>query len=508
MTASSGASAEGARAPSLVHVPPGRVGSFVDDVGEVAERIGRPLDPHQVVAVDALTAHDRRGRFLSIEAGVEGPRQTVGKTGGILLPVFLWTALSDPDPDLMTWSAHLIDTSNKAFFELVGKTEDDPAGLFQQHAWLRRRVRSVSRENGAEGISFTNGAEWAFRARSARRGRGLSGSTVGVDEALFATAEEMGAVLPTLATRSAHGNARAYYASSAAKRESRFLRSLRRRALAGDPSLTFVAWWSLAGSWAGLPCARGADCSHEVGTAGCALDDESLWLAANPGVPDRVSLEFLWAMRRSLTPVEFGREFMGLQEDGDDAVDVSKWSALADKASEAQPAPAGLMFDVRPGLRGAAVAVAGYRADGVVHVELRHVQVGVAGLVELLKAETALHGVPVRHAGGRSAPVAALIPELQKAGVPTEPIPEAEMPAACGAFERLVEERGLRHLGDVNLANAFGVAVRRDVGDGAWVLTRKGSSGDISPAVAAVGAVWDLLSRQPEPVEEAWVLRT
>ena len=41
--------------PSLSHEPAGRVGSYVDDVGEVAERIGRRLEPEQLAAVDVLT---------------------------------------------------------------------------------------------------------------------------------------------------------------------------------------------------------------------------------------------------------------------------------------------------------------------------------------------------------------------------------------------------------------------------------------------------------------------
>ena len=82
-------------APKVLQVPPGRVGSFVDDVGEIAERLGSPLVPEQVLAVEALTSYDRRGRWLSVEAGVELPRQN-GKTKGIVQPVMLWSMVGAP----------------------------------------------------------------------------------------------------------------------------------------------------------------------------------------------------------------------------------------------------------------------------------------------------------------------------------------------------------------------------------------------------------------------------
>ena len=216
-------------------------------VGEIAERLGRPPEPEQLLAVDALTAYGRGGRFLSIEAGIEGPRQSTGKTGAVMLPIMVCTALLESD--LLTWTSHLADTHMASFRELAGVGPGDESGLIASCDWLRQRVRSVSWENGAESVAFSSGSVMEFRCRSSRRGRGRHGLVNFADEALFLGADAMGAMLPALATRSMHGNARQYYASSGPKVESAFLRSLIRRAAAGDDTLTWVAWRA-AGSWA------------------------------------------------------------------------------------------------------------------------------------------------------------------------------------------------------------------------------------------------------------------
>ncbi len=467
--------------PACLWVPPGRVGDFGDAVATIADLIGRPPEPEQRLAMGALTAYDRRGRFLSLEAGIEMPRQN-GKTKAVMLPLILWSALTDPD--LYTWTSHLADTHLASFRDLAGSGPRDDTGLIASCAWLSARVKSVSWENGAEGIVWTNGAELEFRCRSSRRGRGRSGNTVFNDEALILAAEAMGAVLPTLATRSLHGNARAYYASSAAKASSGFLRSLRRRALAADRTITWVGWWA-RGSWAEPGC-ESDECSHLYGTAGCALDDEALYASANILLGRRTSVEFLRTMRRTLSPLEFGREFLGWQESGDDAVSVDVLSKLADPGSTPLAKPCALAVDVSPRQRSAAVCMVGKRPDGLLHVELLAHEQGTAWLGEFLRDRCRRLGVRrVWRLGGR-APIEAVAADID--GVRWEVMPETDFVAGCQGFDRLVSEGGLRHLGEARLVAAFGAAVRRDVADGAWVLSRKGSSGDISPAIAAVVA--------------------
>jgi len=493
--------------PACVSVPPGRVGSYADDVAEVAEAIGRPLLPEQFAAVDVLTAHDARGRFLSVEAGVEMPRQN-GKSGGVLLPIILWSVLTDPDH--FVWSAHLLDTSNRAFADLAGRADDD-RGLIRSCDWLRRRVRPPSYENGAEGVSFVNGGQLDFRARSGRRGRGLSASTVVVDEALYFTDDQAAAMLPMLATRSMRGTARAYYGSSAALAESAYLRGLRRRALDGDPTLSWAGWWA-RGSWADPGCAR-TGCAHELGAVGCALDDEALWAAANPMLGVLTSLEFIRTMRGTMSPLRFGGEFLGWEEPeplvGATPIPARLWDPRRDPASRrAVGSSVALGVDVARDRSWAAIAVAGVREDGRQHWELIAHERGVGwlvGRVAELAARVKLRFVAVRDddvrpsISGDKLALDPLMPAFEEAGIFPVLMGPAQIAAGCaGLADDVVQDRG-RHIGQPELDRAVTGAVRRDVGDGGWALGKKASSGvDICPAYALVSARWVLGQSLPE----------
>ena len=470
--------------PACLWVPPGATGTYGDDVAEVAECIGRPLVPAQRAAVDALVSHDKRGRLLTVEAGVELPRQN-GKTGAILLPIVLWSILTKPDN--FVWTSHLLDSSAKSFHELAGKRPDDEEGLIVSCDWLRRRVRAPSYENAQEGVTFVNGGQLDFRARSGRRGRGPSYSTVVFDEWLFGEAEQAAAVLPALATRSMAGSARALYASSAALKASKHLRRLRARAVAKDPTLTWVAWWS-RGSWDDPGC-DSDECSHEVGSVGCSLDDESRWVEANPLLEVFTSLAFLRSMRATMSPRQFAREFMGWQEDGEDAADPQVWASLFDKDSTPLPRPVVLVLDVDPGQRSASVLAVGRRADGLVHVEVLASRPGTDWLPPFLLDKQRSTGSAIWHLAGRH-PVASVLPALK--GLRLRPVPLTEFVAACTHAAKVIEDRGVRHRGDQQLTSAVTRSETAPAGDGSRVLSRKLSEGDVSPAFALFIGLWAL----------------
>lgn len=478
-------------APACVQEPPGRAGSYGDDVAEIAERIGRPLVPEQLDAVDVLVAHDARGRFLSVEAGLEGPRQTVGKSGGIMLPIALWTALTDPDQ--ITWTAHLAETSLKQFADLCGEDPDDEAGLIKSCDWLRRRVRKPTYENGSEGVSFLNHAHIAFKVRSPGRGRGMSGNTVIDDEFLFMTAEQVGAQAPVLATRSLHGNARAYRASSAAGARGNMLRALRRRALAADPTLTYVGWWA-AGGWEDPGCASEM-CSHELGSVGCALDDEALLRTCNPLVDRLVSIDFLRSMRAGMTPLEFGREFLGWQEPGDEderPIDPVKWAALAVEGHvDGNPS---FFLDCSPGLSSASIAGATLR-HGRPHVKLADYRPGTHWVQSKVR-ELREKYPDARWQYEGTGPASALVEQLRAAGVVVDkPFTGTDVARGCAHLQNLVRGGALSHSGDQAVTVALASAVKRDIGDpGLWSWRRRRSAGDISPLVAVTGALWLLES--------------
>jgi hypothetical protein len=58
-------------------------------------------------------------------------------------------------------------------------------------------------------------------------------------------------------------------------------------------------------------------------------------------------------------------------------------------------------------------------------------------------------------------------------------------------LQKLVANGAMSHSGDSVFEVALKAAVKRDVGDpGLWAWGRRKSSGDISPLVAATGALW------------------
>lgn len=494
--------------PAVAHEPPGRAGSYGQDVAEIAEQLGRMLVPEQLAALDVLMSHDRRGRFLSVEAGVEGPRQTVGKSGGILLPIALWTVLTDPDE--VVWTAHLAETSQKLFAELAGKDPDDDTSLYARLPWLRRRVRRVAWENGAEAVHFRNGGSLSFRVRSPGRSRGMSGSTQIDDEFLYATAEQVGASAPTLATRSLHGNARLYRASSAALVKSEMQRRLRARALAGDPTLTYVGWWA-EGGWDDPPCAAGRRCTHEAGTPGCALDHPELLRSCNPLVGRLVSMDYLTGMRATMTPTEFGREFLGWQQAADAAgappISVDAWRGQLDPRSKPRD-PVVFAVEVGRSREWSSVAVAGARKRGGVHVGLIDRRAGtdwvVDRVVELVrKHDVARFRWPLTGKGRRpsvgvvidpTSPAGSLVPDLRAAGVEPVLMTTRDVATATGWLQDAVRDRTVWHTGSTDVEDALRVSSRRNLGDGGWAFGRRDSAGEIDPVVAVSNAHWLHLS--------------
>ncbi len=474
--------------PAVLHLPPGRVGSFVDDVSEIAERLGRPPVPEQRMAIDALTSYDSRGRWLSTSAGLELGRQN-GKTSAVGVPIFLWSNLVDPD--LYTWTSHRARTHLATFRDLAGTGPRSDAGLINSCDWLSRRVRRVDYENGNEAIEFVNGSRWEFICRSLNV-RGTPAKAIAFDEALLLDWVTVGAMTPALATRSLRGDARALFLSSAALKLSALLRSLRRRALAGDPMLTYVGWWA-RGGWADPGCDT-EGCDHAVDAEGCALDRPELRRAANPLLGRLISMSFLDEQRALLegNPVEFGREHLGWQEEADDEVSKERWAALADPHSKPLPDPVALAVEVAPKGASASVVSAGRRADGLVHVEVLANEPGTAWLPGFLAERRGLN-VPVHYRAGRTH-TRSVLPALEAVGVQLEPMSLADYAAGCGALDELMESGGIRHLGDPHLAGALERVVRKPGTDRTWVMTWSGASGDVSSAMALPVALQALMA--------------
>jgi phage terminase large subunit-like protein len=349
-------------------------------------------------------------------------------------------------------------------------------------------VERVTTGAGNEAIELESGQRLRYVARSKGSGRGFTGGKLILDEAYALEAEEMAALLPTLATQA---EAQLVYTSSAGMVSSTHLRSVRNRGRAGqDPSLCYLEW----GGTAVCP----DDCMHLVTDPTCKLNDQELWRAANPGFGVRIPAEFIAKERRALGGEEFARERLGVWDEpvGVGAVPLESWAQCADDESAPSGRPV-FAIDVAPGSRSAAIVAAMYRPDGLPHLEVvAHAPTTdwvVGQALELMRHR------PLDWVLDPAGPAGALLPELAAVGIEPRQLSTRDLGQACEAFGATVAAQALRHLGDPVLARAIAAAGRRDIGDGLWAWSRRKSTADICPLVAATVAHWGLSVVPPAP---------
>jgi hypothetical protein len=461
--------------PAFLWVPERR-GSYGDEAAELMAMAGRPLDGPQRVAVDAHLSYGPGGKPVALEAVVKEPRQN-GKTGGVLEPVVLYDLFLGP-PDRIVWTAHLFRTARDAFADIVG--------LIDGCADLSRRVRKVTYANGEESVELTTGARLEFLARSKGGGRGLGGKRLIMDEALFLSAEAMGALIPTL---SARPDPQINYGSSAELASSDYLARLTRRGRAGgDRSLIYVEWRA-PGGWSEPGCEAGLICTHEFGQPGCALDDETRWRAANPACPERIALEYIRQERAALPPREFGRERLGWEEQaaGAGVIGEAVWSARA--GAEGRPErPAVAVAGSWPDAEVVSIGLAGRVGDRRV-VQLVEHRPGLAWVVrrvrELARWEPC--AVVVDPAG----PAGQLVPDLEQAaaecGFELVSVTGREACHAAGAFLAAVSGAGadVAHYGQPDLDESVTSASKHHVGD-VWRWDRNATSAPVEAVTLAL----------------------
>lgn len=436
----------------------------------------------QNVLTDGL-GEDERGQWAAFECGLIVGRQS-GK--GSLLEARVLAGLNLFDEKLILWSAH----ETKTAFEGFRRCE----ALFTNIDELRKQVKTIHRSNGSEGIELRNGARLRFVARTKGSGRGFSADLVILDEAYALTAEQMAALIPTLATRA---NPQIWYTSSPpldGSETGEQLYLLRERARKSDPSLAWFDW--------GM---QGVDLSD---LDDIDLDDRKLWVASNPSLGHLIDEKFIEHERATLTQVDFARERLGIWPrrvgEGSGVVDLALWAELADAAA---PRPDDVVFavDVNPKRSHAAIVACGRRDDGAMQTTVIDYRPGTAWVVDRL-ADLRDRWNPVAIAlDAKGGPVASLLLDLDKVGIrqPDDPdrpkrgdlaVPtSAQVAQAFGLYVDAIRQRRLRHQDEAPLNLAIAGAKTRALGGGsAW--DRKGDT-DICPLVASTLAHWALLSR-------------
>jgi hypothetical protein len=463
----------GVQQPSLELIPD-YVSSAGAEAVELAAIAGLDLDPWQQYVLGHALGETKDGRWAAFEVGIVVPRQN-GK--GAILEARELAGLFLLGERLLIHSAHQFDTSLEHFRRLESLIQNTPE--------LHRRVKpkGYKHSHGEEGIELRSGQRIRFRTRTKGGGRGFSADFVGFDEAMILPEAMMGAILPIL---SARPNPQVWYTGSAVDQyihdDGVVLARVRKRGLSGDTdgSLAYFEWTL---DEADTPSAVADDTAS----------DEDVWARTNPGLGIRIDSEHVANEREALDHRTFVVERLNVGDwpdpevGGSSVLDLAVWDELRDPDSAPQD-PVAFAFDVMPDRSSAAIAAAGKRDDGQAHVEIVDRRRGTgwltARLVELVRRHDAI-GVCCDGAG----PAGSLMHELQEAGIEVTAVTAAEHAKACGLIFDAVDQRALRHLGSDELRAAIKGASRRPLGD-AWAWSRKHSTVDISPLVAATLALW------------------
>ena len=450
--------------------------TYGPEVVDLAASVSLILDDAQRGLVDDWFSVRRGDEWNVTEGAIICPRQnlkTVALEAAVLAKLFLF------GDRLITWTAHKYDTAQEAFLDLKGYVDN-----FDH---LRRVVKSVSVAKGDESVELLTGERLQFLARTSHGGRGMSGDTLVLDEALKLQAPHMGALIPTL---SARRGAQILYGSSAGDGPAAVLRALRDRGRAGDRRLAYTEF-----------CAPKADCEvegcpHTLDVAGCALDRDDLLHAANPALSllDRLQFDYIRdTERRTMPPEEFARERLGWWDEPaitEAAFPPGIWAAGADPTSTIEGRPA-LAVSMTPDRSTVSLVAAGRRADGHLHVEvIRHGRAG-AWFVDAVKQIARNHNSDVVVHPGHA--IGSLLPDLEASPdkVRIQTMGSGDYARACGLFyDAVIEGRVHYPAPQPELTAAVEAAGRKAVGD-SW----RWSGADICALVAATQAVHRILTR-------------
>lgn len=482
----------GKQTPRFEHIPTSaRVFDVGRDAVDLIASAGKPLDPWQERTLINAMAEKEPGRFASFEVGLIVPRQN-GKNV-IIEARELYGLFLDPTCKVITHSAQLFETARKAFGELEEIIRSTPF-LFKRVLGADRahdsheKVSGIRTGAGEMTIILANGSRINYRSRSRDGGRGLTGDLIIIDEAYDLTAEEVAAMMPTMAARTREGNPQIFYTSSAGMLASDQLEKIRARGMAGGEPALYFAEWS----------------ASEDADSG----DVDAWYEANPALGVRISEEYVRDVELAqMGEEQFRRERLGIwAKVGDDAaISKREWARLEDRSVTKEDGERlAFAVDVPPSRDYATIACAIMLDDSRTYVEVVDQRPGtdwVASRVAELKERWSPVAVVVEAGSGAGS----LVREMQAVRVRPHLITGRQYFQACGAFYDMVRQKKVAHFGQEHLDRAVEASTMKFVGDSLFKWVRRSQVEDISPLVAVTLAVEGLsVGRDSGKARQGW----
>lgn len=462
--------------PAYLHVPD-YAATTGREVAELCATADFEPDDQQQLMLDAIFGRTADWELAVRHGVIVGPRQSTGKTGLFKQASIGWLYV-DRIP-LVVYSAH----NALAYTEMVEGMEALVLGCRALSKW----TVGITQDQAGYVLETAWGGRMLFRTRTVGNGRSLSAPRIILDEGYAVTAAHTGALMPTI---TAQPDPQILTGSSHPRLESDWLRDIQDVGRAGtDPEMFYLEYKAPEPE---VACDRGKRCTHERTEEGCGCDKPEMIRLANPQYGGRAKPSTFRTLRMSMPPAEFAREMMGWRDEPGataKALDKEKWLAARDMDSRIT-GTIGLGAAVATDRTTAAIAVAGRREDGALHIEVVEYRPGSAWVIaragELAKSYAAV-AAAVNPGADEKLPET----ELAAVGLHTDKHRPRTCPlimtgvreyaGACAGLSDDVDVGRIVHIGQDQLTQAAVTTEKRPLG-GAWAFG-VGSGPDAVPVV-------------------------
>ena len=457
----------------------------------LAAAYGMAPDDWQRDFVLPALARAKNGKLAAGIAGQAVPRQN-GKNGEIEI-IELHKMVMQGRKILHT--AHEVKTARKAFIRLKSFFENE-----RKYPELAALVAEIRKTNGQEAVVLTNGGSCEFSARSKGAARGFTVDDLVCDEAQELTDDQLAALLPTISAAPS-GDPQQYYFGTppAMNMLGEVFRRVRAAGVAGKNPRQLWQEWSIP---------------DDVDPHDALRDWKENAYATNPALGVRLNLQTVIDEKTSMSPEAFCRERLGqwLSKAKSGPFPAGTWEAGIDPLSEIEAgSPLAWAVEVSVNRSVSHIVVAGFREDGLPHVEVVASRAGVEWVPGWFSDRTEQYGDMAVVVQKNGAPSSGLIPDLEAIeGVTVHPWAGGELGAWTGRFFDLVAKSkadprdGLAHLPQPVLDLAAVDAVLVYLAGGAPVIDRKRGTVDVTPLVGAVEALGKLLERDEVPKKSVY----
>lgn len=390
----------------------------------------------------------------------------------------------------VVWTSHHNRTTTNTFRAMQGMVRKSKIWPHLDHGAKSSPIRTA---NGEQEIRFANGSIIMFGAREQGFGRGMDAIDAEVfDEAQILGLKALEDMVPaTNQARNPYGGLVFFMGTPPRPTDDGEAFTVKReRALAGKAPKQMY-------------CEMSADADADP-------RDPAVYPTFNPSFPHRTPLEAMERMLENIPDEDaIRREMMGIWPTrGGGVIGAEQWAGLKDEGSEPND-PVAFAVYVSRDRSSAAIAVAGYREDGLCHVGI--VPAASEGKAETLPgtawipdrvAELAGRWKPCAVVVDEKSSAANLIPQIEDLGVEVTAMKYADIALACNNFYDGVVQDRIRHTGAMALARSVVAGKRKDYGD-SWIWDRKDRSSDITQLVAVTLALHGLVSTR-EPSASAY----